>query len=96
MSLMAAMGRPQLATGPQKCYKNEGRKKRNSEDGAMDSGNFCCLRRQRELCGSPLEGPQAGRQAGRCGVVQVLADESAVLTGETPNRREQALHQGPC
>ena len=25
MSLMAAMGRPQLATGPQKCYKNERR-----------------------------------------------------------------------
>ena len=47
--------------------------------------------------GHPWKVPrQAGRQAGRCGVVQALADESAVLTGETPNRREQALHQGPC
>ena len=32
MSLMAAMGRPQLATGPQKCYRNE-RREREEEKG---------------------------------------------------------------
>lgn len=31
MSLMAAMGRPQLATGPQKCYKKRGEKGRTRQ-----------------------------------------------------------------
>lgn len=45
MSLMAAMGRPQLATGPQKCYKTweEGKKRGKGYGGAMNRCNFLTL-----------------------------------------------------